>query len=143
MSVYGSNSYDSSNLVATISGITVEGLEITKEANSVEIENGLTLHESYSGSVTVRTIKTETDAGEPILTSSSSNALYDYVSFNGSIAGNTSYILLNDTDLSGGVKMEDVYLMGYEDYANGRVETVLTASKVTAGQEVIDTISLP
>jgi hypothetical protein len=139
MSVYGSSAYDSGNLVATISGITVEGLEITKEANSVEIENGLMLHESYSGSITVRTIKTQTDASEDILSSNASVALYNYISKNGSVAPNVSYIQL-DAAASAvqNVRMNDVYLMGYEDYANGRVETVLSATKVTAGQGVID-----
>lgn len=139
MSIYKSSAYDSGNLVATIAGITVEGLEITKEANTVEIENGLTVHESYSGSITARTINTNTAAGEPILTTSSSNALYEFVSFDGSVAANVAYIQL-DAAASAvqNVRMDDVYLMGYEDFSNGRVETVLSATKTTAGQGVID-----
>lgn len=120
--------------VASINGITVEGLEISKEANTVAIENGLNVNESFTGSITIRTINTTDAAASSIL----SGTLANYISSDGSVP-TESWIQLNSTGGSGtfNVRMANVYLMGYEDYSNGRIETVITATKESAAQTVI------
>jgi hypothetical protein len=130
-----SDSY--STELATINNITVDGLEISKEANTVEIENGLTLNESFTGSITIRTISTQTteDAPPDILGGAT---LADYISSDGSVPTDV-YMQLNHTGGTGNfdVRMGPVYLMGHEDFSNNRVETVLYATKESAAQTVI------
>lgn len=117
---------------STISGITVEGLEISKEANTVEIEDGQTLNESFTGSITIRTIQTAVDGGGDILALSN-------VSSDGSVPTKTT-ITLQGVSPSPDVQLADVYVMGHRDFSNGRVETVLTATRVSASQAVVDTV---
>ena len=112
----------------TITGITVEGLEISKEANTVEIEDGQILNESFTGSITIRAI------GE-------SGALADAtVSTDGSIPTKTN-ITLNGAGSSPNVQLTGVYVMGHLDFSNGRVESVFTATRVDTNQNVVDTTS--
>lgn len=117
----------------TISGITVEGLEISKTANTVEIEDGQILNESFTGSITIRTIKTVFDGGSTdILTAAD-------ISADGSIPTKAT-ITLNGVSPSPNVALSNVYIMGHRDFSNGRVETVLTATRVSTSQAVVDTV---
>lgn len=117
----------------TLTGITVEGLEISKEAVTVEVEDGQTINESFNGSITIRSVNTDF---------SDSTAVLDYttyISSNGSIPSKSSIKLVG---AGGGtsIKLEGVYLMGHKDFSNGRVETVLMATKASTSQAVIDTV---
>jgi hypothetical protein len=116
----------------TLTGITVEGLEISKEANTVEIEDGQILNESFTGSITIRSVKTAF--------SDSSNVLdyTTYISSNGSIPSPCSLKLVGANG-SDSVFLSGVYLMGHKDFSNGRTEIVLTATKADTNQDVIDT----
>lgn len=116
----------------TLNGVTVEGLEISKEANTVEIEDGRTLNESFTGSITIRSIETNFADGGDILTTGA-------VSGNGSIPSKTT-ITLNGAGSSDSITLTNVYVMGYRDFSNGRVETVLMATKASTSQAVIDTV---
>jgi len=128
LNVY-SDSY--STLSFSVSGITVDGLEISKEAATVAIENGQTLNESFTGSITIRSINTDTDAGATITAES-------LVSNNGQVPTECYIELESSVDSNTfDLRMGPVYLMGYQDFTNSRVETVLTATKTTAGQGVI------
>lgn len=117
----------------TISGITVEGLEISKEANTVEIEDGQTINESFTGSITIRTIQTTIDGAATDILSLAT------VSADGSVPTKTT-ITLNGAGSSESITLANVYVMGHRDFSNGRVETVLTATKVSTSQAVIDTV---
>lgn len=121
----------------TLSGITVEGLEISKEANTVEIEDGQTLNESFTGSITIRSVNTSFDsAGGAVL------SYTDYISSDGSIPTACSLKLVgagSGTSLG----FENVYLMGHKDFSNGRVEIVLSATKASLSQGVIDVTTAP
>lgn len=129
LNVY-SDSY--STLSFAVSGITVDGLEISKEALTVAIENGQTLNEAFTGSITLRTINDTIDGAATKITAES------LVSNDGQVP-TECYIELQSSGDSDtfDLQMGPVYLMGYEDFSNSRVETVLTATKTTAGQGVI------
>jgi len=119
----------------TLKGITVEGLEISKEANTVEIEDGQILNESFTGSITIRSVNTSFDgvgAGTVL-------AYNTYISSNGTIPSPCSIRLVG---ANGGtsIDFDDVYLMGHKDFSNGRVEIVLTATKSNVNQNLIDIV---
>lgn len=117
--------------IGTISDVIVEASLPTIEPNQVTVDNGQVINESYTVTVEMRTKNTHFDAtGQDSATGSASgNAILggtnSTVSTNGSIPAK-SYIKMVgksnsfDIDLAGGI-----YLNGYEDYSNGRIETVL------------------
>lgn len=127
---------DTGTALGTISGITVDGLEISKEAQSLAIENNINLNESYAGSITMRTIQTQTDEGENILSVTSDDDIYGHVSFDGSVP--TASLLKLSGSNGETIYMDDVYLMGHEDFSNNRVEIVLMATRTSTSQGVID-----
>lgn len=127
---------DTTTALGTISGITVDGLEISKEAQSLAIENNINLNEAYTGSITMRTIQTQTDEGENILSTTSEDDIYGYVSFDGSVP--TASLLKLSGSNGETIYMDDVYLMGHEDFSNNRVEIVLMATRTSTSQGVID-----
>ena len=118
--------------VGTISNVIVEASLPTIEPNQVTVDNGQVINESYTVNVEMRTKENSFDAtnqagnssavanGDPILGHADSP-----VSVDGTIP-NKSYIQMVgktnsfNIDLTGGI-----YLNGYEDYSNGRIETVL------------------
>jgi hypothetical protein len=127
---------DTTTALGTISGITVDGLEISKEAQSLAIENNINLNEAYTGSITMRTIQTQTDEGENILSTTAEDDIYGYVSFDGSVP--TASLLKLSGSNGETIYMDDVYLMGHEDFSNNRVEIVLMATRTSTSQGVID-----
>ena len=119
----------------TLTGITVEGLEISKEANTVEIEDGQILNESFNGSITIRSVNTSFDgvgAGTVL-------GYTDYISSDGSIPSPCS-IRLVGANSGTSIDFDDVYLMGHKDFSNGRVEIVLTATRSNVNQNLIDVV---
>lgn len=119
----------------TLTGITVEGLEISKEANTVEIEDGQILNESFNGSITIRSVNTSFDGG-------GAGAVLDYtdyISSDGSIPDPCS-IRLVGANSGTSIDFNDVYLMGHKDFSNGRVEIVLTATRSSVNQNLIDVV---
>lgn len=126
--------------LSTISGITVDGLELSKEAVSVAIENNLNLNEAYTGALTIRTINTADDDGTTItaLTDGGSPA-QNIVSSDGAVP---KPVLLELSGSNGEtIYMKDVYLMAHTDFSNSRVETVLYASRTSTDQDVVDNIN--
>jgi len=117
----------------TLTGITVEGIEVSKEANTVEIEDGQILNESFTGSFTIRSVNTAFSDDSDVL------AYTTYISSNGSVPSKCSLKLVG-AGSSPSLVLEGVYLMGHRDFSNGRVETVLTATKASLSQAVIDTV---
>ena len=127
---------DTETVKGTILGITVDGLEISKEAQSLAIENNINLNEAYTGSITMRTIKTQTVQGENILSVTAADDIYGYVSFDGTVP-TASLLKLSGTN-GETIYMDNVYLMGHEDFSNNRVEIVLMATRTSTSQGVID-----
>lgn len=117
-----------------ISGITVEGVEITKEPTTVDVENGRTINESFTGGITIRSINTTFDGGGAILEST-------YVSTDGSLPTNEGKLKLNGVAGSHDIVTGPVYIMGHEDFSNGRLEIVLSANSADTGQGDVLTVS--
>lgn len=131
---------EGTNALSTISGITVDGLELSKEAVSVAIENNLNLNEAYTGALTIRTINTADDDDTTItaLTDGGSPA-QNIVSSDGAVP---KPVLLELSGSNGEtIYMKDVYLMAHTDFSNSRVETVLYASRTSTDQDVVDNIN--
>lgn len=116
-----------------ISGITVEGVEITKEPSTVDVENGRTINESFTGGITIRSINTTFDGGGAVLDSA-------FVSTDGSLP-TEGKLKLNGVAGSHDIVTGSVYIMGHEDFSNGRLEIVLSANSADTGQGDVLTVS--
>ena len=117
--------------IGTISNVLVEASLPTIEPNQVTVDNGQVINESYTVTVEMRTKESNFDStnqagangaadGNAILGGTGST-----VSINGAIPAK-SYIKMEGKINSFNVELKGgIYLNGYEDYSNGRIETVL------------------
>ena len=119
--------------IGTISNVIVESLESSITPNTVVIDNGQTINESYTTSITFRTRNTTYDAtskgtagsgaadGQNILGGAASPVITD-----GVLPSAKSYIRVK----GGTFNMDSgaVYINGYEDFSNGRREIVISAT---------------
>jgi len=108
-----------------IRNITVEGLEISNEPSTVTVENNREINESFTGRIVIRTTDTNFKqvSGAGVVTAILSS---DYVSPDG-ILPIEAKLKLHGATGSHTVTTDVVYIMGHEDFSNGRRETVLTA----------------
>lgn len=118
--------------IGTISNVLVEASLPTIEPNQVTVDNGQVINESYTVNVEMRTKESNFDStnqagntgaaanGNAILGGTGST-----VSLNGTIPSK-SYIKMVGKTNSFNIELKGgIYLNGYEDYSNGRIETVL------------------
>lgn len=118
--------------IGTISNVLVEASLPTIEPNQVTVDNGQVINESYTVNVEMRTKESNFDStnqagntgaaanGNAILGGAGST-----VSVNGTIPSK-SYIKMVGKTNSFNIELKGgIYLNGYEDYSNGRIETVL------------------
>lgn len=105
-----------------ITNVIVEASLPTIEPNQVTIENGQLVNESYTVNIEMRTKSTS-------LSGSQSGAILSsaHVSTNGTLP-TKSYIRFVGASNSFNISTGAIYLNGYEDYSNGRIETVLTGT---------------
>lgn len=105
-----------------ITNVVVEASLPTIEPNQVTIENGQLVNESYTVNIEMRTKSTN-------LSGSQSGAILSsaHVSTNGTLP-TKSYVRFVGASNSFNISTGAIYLNGYEDYSNGRVETVLTGT---------------
>jgi len=126
-----SNGADLNGDVGTISNVIVEASLPTIEPNQVTVDDGQVINESYTINVEMRTKENKFDfTNQAGVTGGADNELIlggsnSTVSVNGSIPAKSYIKMVGKTnsfniDLAGGI-----YLNGYEDYSNGRIETVL------------------
>lgn len=116
-----------------IYGLVVESTEVTKEPQTVEIEDGRTLNEGFAGSITIRTVNTkfgQKNDGSDIL----GDAL---ISSNGSPTSSKGGIKLHGQGSTPDLVMYPAYLMGHRDFSNGRVETVIMITASDTAQSII------
>tara|TARA_R100000353_G_scaffold171742_1_gene136339 strand:- start:1968 stop:2408 length:441 start_codon:yes stop_codon:yes gene_type:complete len=108
-----------------IRNITVEGLEISNEPATVAVENNREINESFTGRIVVRT--TDTNFKE-VASAGVVTAILDsdYVSPDG-VLPLQAKLKLHGATGSHSITTPVVYIMGHEDFSNGRRETVLTA----------------
>jgi hypothetical protein len=114
------NNYDADE--GDITNVIVETSLPTIEPNQVTIENGQLVNESYTVNIEMRTKSTN-------LSGSKTNAILasDHVSTDGTLP-TKSYIRFVGASNSFNISTGAIYLNGYEDYSNGRIETVLTGT---------------
>lgn len=119
--------------IGTISNVLVEASLPTIEPNQVTVDNGQVINESYTVNVEMRTKESNFDTtnqtgiggggaadGAAILGGTGST-----VSIDGSIP-TKSYIKMVGKTNSFNIELKGgMYINGYEDYSNGRIETVL------------------
>lgn len=105
-----------------ITNVVVEASLPTIEPNQVTIENGQLVNESYTVNIEMRTKSTNLSGSQsgPILSSA-------HVSTDGTLP-TKSYVRFVGASNSFNISTGAIYLNGYEDYSNGRVETVLTGT---------------
>ena len=111
------NSGDSSQGV--ISNITVEGVEVSLEPDTVNVEDNREIYESYTGRIVIRSKNTTFDGGGAILDSA-------YVSTDGTLP-NEGKLKLNGKSGSHDITTSLTYIQGHNAFDNGRLETVLVA----------------
>jgi hypothetical protein len=114
------NNYDADE--GDITNVIVEASLPTIEPNQVTIENGQLVNESYTVNIEMRTKSTN-------LSGSKTNAILasGHVSTDGTLPIK-SYIRFVGASNSFNISTGAIYLNGYEDYSNGRIETVLTGT---------------
>jgi len=108
-----------------IRNITVDGLEITNEPATLAVENNREINESFTGRIVIRT--TDTNFKQVAATGDTSVILSsDYVAPDG-ILPLEAKLKLHGATGTHDITTDVVYIMGHEDFSNGRRETVLTA----------------
>ena len=108
--------------VGVIENVVVETVSQTIEPNQVVIENGITINESYNISIEMRT-------KDQVFSGTSNNILNsDNISTDGTLPANKVYVKFEGTASSFDIDSGAMYLNGYEDFSNGRLETVLTGT---------------
>ena len=103
----------------------MEGLEISNEPATVAVENNREINESFTGRIVIRTTDT---AFKQVSGAGQTGAILssDYVSPDG-LLPTEAKLKLHGATGSHSITTPVVYIMGHEDFANGRRETVLTA----------------
>lgn len=111
-----------------ISNITVEGVEVTLEPDTVNVEDNREIYESYTGRIVIRSKNTTFDGGGAILDSA-------YVSTDGTLP-TEGKLKLNGKSGSHDLTTELTYIQGHHAFDNGRLETVLVAQASDVDGEV-------
>jgi predicted outer membrane repeat protein len=111
-----------------ISNITVDGVEVTLEPDTVNVEDNREIYESYTGRIVIRSKNTAFDGGGAILVS-------EYVSTDGTLP-TEGKIRLNGKSGSHDLTTELTYIQGHHAFDNGRLETVLVAQASDVDGEV-------
>lgn len=111
-----------------ISNITVEGVEVTLEPDTVNVEDNREIYESYTGRIVIRSKNTAFDGGGAILSSA-------YVSTDGTLP-TEGKLKLNGKSGSHDLTTELTYIQGHNAFDNGRLETVLIAQASDVDGEV-------
>ena len=111
-----------------IKGIVVEGLEQTLTPDIVTVEDNREVYESFTGRIVVRTINTADTNSNTILNSA-------YVSTDGTLP-TEGRLRLNGKSGSHDITTANTYIMGHNDFSNGRLEIVLTAQASDVDGEV-------
>lgn len=118
---------DSTPDVGIIENVVVETVSQTIEPNQVVIENGQTINESYNISIEMRTKDQKFRDANGALTA---NVILsdDNISTDGTLPDAKVYVKFEGATGSFDIDSGAMYLSGYEDFSNGRLETVLTGT---------------
>ena len=103
-----------------ISNITVEGVQVTLEPDTVNVEDNREIYESYTGRIVIRSKNVNFDGGSSAILDSA------YVSTDGTLP-TEGKLKLNGKSGSHDITTELTYIQGHHAFDNGRLETVLVA----------------
>ena len=112
-----------------ISNITVEGVEVTLEPDTVNVEDNREIYESYTGRIVIRSKNVNFDGGSSAILGSA------YVSTDGTLP-TEGKLKLNGKSGSHDLTTELTYIQGHNAFDNGRLETVLVAQASDVDGEV-------
>ena len=118
-----------------ISNITVEGVEVSLEPDTVNVEDNREIYESYTGRIVIRSKNTAFDGGGAILESV-------YVSTDGTLP-TEGKIRLNGKSGSHDITTALTYIQGHNAFDNGRLELVLVAQASDVDGEVAMVVTTP
>lgn len=124
-----------------IKNITVEGVEIGLEPDTVNVEDNREIYESYTGRIVIRTKDTNfTQVGG----AGATTAILDssYVSPNG-VLPTEGRIRLHGKTGSHDVTTTTTYIQAHHAFDNGRLETVLVAQASDVDGEVAVAVTAP
>lgn len=125
-----------------IKNITVEGVEIGLEPDTVAVEDNREVYESYTGRIVIRTKDTNFTA---VGGSGATSAILDsaYVSEDGTLP-TEGRIRLHGKSGSHDVTTATTYIQGHQAFDNGsRLETVLVAQAADVDGTVAIAVSAP
>lgn len=122
-------------LVGEVKGVRTDDMTMSKEGNVVTVDNGREINESFNGEIELRSRNTTFDGGGDILAASE-------ISTDGTQPTET-YLEFVGRSNSHDIETGPVYLMGMEDYSNGRVETMLRATLTEVDQSDVMTSNSP
>ena len=114
------NNYDADQ--GDITNVIVEASLPTIEPNTVVVDDGQTINESYNVSIEMRTKSTNLSGSQTGAILSSA-----HVSTDGTLPTKT-FVEFVGASNSFDIRSGSIYLNGYEDFSNGRRETVLTGT---------------
>lgn len=112
-----------------ISNITVEGVEVTLEPDTVNVEDNREIYESYTGRIVIRSKNVNFDGGSSAILDSA------YVSTDGTLP-TEGKLKLNGKSGSHDLTTQLTYIQGHNAFDNGRLETVLVAQASDVDGEV-------
>lgn len=125
-----------------ISNITVDGIEIGLEPDTVNVEDNREIYESYTGRIVIRSKNVNFDGGsDPILAAGTGNSTgADYISTDGTLPLEGK-LRLNGKTGSHTITTGTTYIQGHNAFDNGRLETVLVAQVADIDGEVALVVS--
>lgn len=109
-----------------IKNITVEGVEIGLEPDTVNVEDNREIYESYTGRIVIRTKDTSFSAVNASGDSTDAILSSNYVSSNGTTP-TVGRLRLHGKTGSHDITTANTYIQGHNSFENGRLETVLVA----------------
>lgn len=124
-----------------IKNITVEGVEIGLEPDTVNVEDNREIYESYTGRIVIRSTDTNfTQVGG----AGATTAILDssLVSSNGTVPTEGRLRLHGKTG-SHDITTATTYIQGHNAFDNGRLETVLIAQASDVDGEVAIAVTAP
>ena len=114
------NKYDSYQFY--IKNVIIEVSILTIKHNTLVVDDGQTINESYNVSIEMRTKSTNLSGSQTGAILSSA-----HVSTDGTLPTKT-FVEFVGASNSFDIRSGSIYLNGYEDFSNGRRETVLTGT---------------
>jgi len=124
-----------------IKNITVEGVEISLDPSTVNVEDDREVYESYTGRIVIRT--TDTNFSQVGGSGSTGAILSSSLVSPDGITPTVGRIRLHGKSGSHDITTANTYIQGHNAFDNGRLETVLVAQASDVDGRVALAVSTP